>query len=152
VQGAIIFGEPWPLGTDARHRYPGRVVPLLAEGYANAVHPDSSCVHPDGLEQLLSAGAVRGLGEVICRQSAFQPGAAAGYDAAPANSVLASHPALIRTGFCDIQEGHEQHVVVEAAVLVERIDFHGGHAPQGRPERRALQPTRPTWPDGHGIL
>jgi len=96
VQGAVVFGEPWPLATDARDRYPGRVVPFLAEGYANAVHPDSSYVHPDGLEQLLSAGVVRGLGEVICRHSAFQLGAAGGYYAAPANSVPADHPALIR--------------------------------------------------------
>jgi hypothetical protein len=79
---------------------------------------------------LLSAGAVRGLGEVICRHSAFQPGAACGSYAAPANSLPASHPALSRTGFRDMEGRHEQHVVVGAAVLVERIDFHGGHAPQ----------------------
>jgi hypothetical protein len=52
VQGAISFGEPWPLGADARDRYPGRAVPLLAERYANAVHRDASYAHPDGLEQL----------------------------------------------------------------------------------------------------
>jgi Amidohydrolase len=96
VQGALVFGEPWPLGTEARDRFPGRVVPFLAEGYADAVHPDSSYVHPDGLEQLLSAGVVRGLGEVICRHSAFRLGAAGGYYAAPANAVPADHPALVR--------------------------------------------------------
>jgi hypothetical protein len=96
VQGAIVFGEPWPLATDARDRYPSRVVPFLAEGYANAVHPDSSYVHPDGLAQLLTAGVVRGLGEVICRHSAFQLGASGGYYAAPANNVPADHPALLQ--------------------------------------------------------
>jgi predicted TIM-barrel fold metal-dependent hydrolase len=96
VQSALLFGEPWPLAADARDRYPGRLVPFLAEGYANAVHPDSSYVHPDGLEQLLSAGVVRGLGEVICRHSAFQLGPAGGYYAAPANSVPADHPALVQ--------------------------------------------------------
>ena len=52
VQGAISFGLPWPLGADARDRYPGRAVPFLAERYANAVHRDASYAHPDGLEQL----------------------------------------------------------------------------------------------------
>jgi Amidohydrolase len=95
VRGAIVFGEPWPLAADARDRYPDRVVPFLAEGYANAVHPDSSYVHPDGLEQLLAAGVVRGLGEVICRHSAFRLGPAGGYYAAPANNVPADQPALV---------------------------------------------------------
>jgi Amidohydrolase len=96
VQGALLFGQPWPLATDARDRYPGRVLPFLAEGYANAVHPDSSYVHPDGLEQLLTAGVVHGLGEVICRHSAFQLGASGGYYAEPANSVPADHPVLLQ--------------------------------------------------------
>ena len=52
VQSALLFGEPWPLAADARDRYPGRAVPLLAERYANAVHRDASYAHPDGLEQL----------------------------------------------------------------------------------------------------
>jgi hypothetical protein len=95
VQAALVFGEPWPLATDARDRFPARVVPFLAEAYANALHRDSSYMHPEGLEQLLSAGVVRGLGEVICRHSAFQLGASGGYYAAPANSVPADHPALI---------------------------------------------------------
>src|SRR5262249_39687239 len=42
VQGALLFGYPWQLGTGARDRYPDRVVLFLAEAYANAVHPDSS--------------------------------------------------------------------------------------------------------------
>src|SRR5919202_1710873 len=95
VQGALLFGEPRQLASDGRGQFPGRVVPFLAEAYAHALHPDSSYVHPNGLEQLLSVGVVRGLGEVICRHSAFQLGASGGYYAAPANSVPADHPALI---------------------------------------------------------
>src|SRR5205085_1193371 len=49
VRGVMLFGEPWQVATEARDRYPGRVVPFLAEGYADAVHPDSSYVHPEGL-------------------------------------------------------------------------------------------------------
>src|SRR6476469_7944965 len=63
VNGALLFGEPWLVATDARDRYPGRIVPFLAEGYADALHPDSSYVHPAGLEQLLAGRFVRGLGE-----------------------------------------------------------------------------------------
>jgi hypothetical protein len=95
VKGAWLFGEPWPLSTEARDRYPSRVVPFLAEGYANAVHPHSSYVHPDGLAQLLEGGFTRGLGEVTLRHSAYRLGAAGGYASAPANSVPADHPALI---------------------------------------------------------
>ena len=96
VRSALLFGYPWQLSADAHDRFAGRIVPFLAEGYANALHPDSSYVHPDGLEQLLTAGVVHGLGEVICRHSAFQLGASGGYYAEPANSVPADHPELIR--------------------------------------------------------
>lgn len=95
VQGAFLFGYPWQLAADARDRYAGRLAPFLAEGYANALNPDSSYMHPDGLEQLLSAGVVSGLGEIICRHSAFQLGASGGYYAEPANNVPADHPGLI---------------------------------------------------------
>src|SRR4051794_14870377 len=54
VQGAFLFGEPWPTATAVRDLAPGRIVPFLAEGYANALHPDSSYVHPDGLEQVFA--------------------------------------------------------------------------------------------------
>src|SRR4051794_21292198 len=54
VQGAFLFGEPWPTATAGRDLAPGRIVPFLAEGYANALHPDSSYVHPDGLEQVFA--------------------------------------------------------------------------------------------------
>jgi hypothetical protein len=95
VQGAFLFGEPWLIASAARDLAPSRVVPFLAEGYANALHPDSSYVHPDGLEQVFSAGVVRGLGEVICRHSAFQLGAAGGFFRAPQNDVPADHPTLV---------------------------------------------------------
>jgi hypothetical protein len=95
VQGAVLFGYPWQLASDAHDRFPTRIVPFLAEAYANAVHPDSSYVHADGLEQVLAAGVVKGLGEVICRHSAFQLGASGGYFSEPANNVPADHPALV---------------------------------------------------------
>jgi Amidohydrolase len=95
VQGALLFSYPWQLVADRRANYPGRVVPFLAEAYANALHPDSSYMHPDGLQQLLSAGVVAGLGEVICRHSAFQLGASGGYYAEPTNNVPADHPSLL---------------------------------------------------------
>ena len=95
VQRTFLFGEPWPLATEARDRFPDQVVPFLAEGYANALHPDSSYTNPSGLEQLLAGGLVRGLGEVICRHSPFQLGAAGGYASAPPNNVLADHPTLV---------------------------------------------------------
>ena len=95
VRGAILFGEPWQVASDARGRYPDRIVPFLAEGYANALHPDSSYTRPEGLDQLFAAGVVRGLGEVICRHSPFRLGASGGNYAAPANDVPADHPTLI---------------------------------------------------------
>src|SRR5919202_1175947 len=63
----------------ARDLAPDRIVPFLAEGYANALHPDSSYVHPAGLDELFGANVIRGLGEVICRHSAFQLGASGGF-------------------------------------------------------------------------
>jgi predicted TIM-barrel fold metal-dependent hydrolase len=95
IRGALLFGEPWPIATAARDLAPGRIVPLLAEGYANALHPDSSYVNPAGLEQLFAAQVVRGLGEVICRHSPFRLGAAGGFASAPANDVPADHPSLL---------------------------------------------------------
>ncbi len=95
IHGALLFGEPWSVATATRDLAPGRIVPILAEGYANALHPDGSYVNPSGLEQLFAANVVRGLGEIICRHSAFQLGAAGGFYQAPANDVPADHPALI---------------------------------------------------------
>jgi len=95
VRGVLLFGEPWPVAADARDRYPSRVVPFLAEGYANALHPHSSYVNPEGLDQLLAARVVHGLGEVILRHSPYQLGASGSYASAPANNVPADHPALI---------------------------------------------------------
>jgi predicted TIM-barrel fold metal-dependent hydrolase len=95
VRGAFLFSEPWAVATEARDHAPDRIVPFLAEDYADAVHPDSSYVHPEGLEQLLAGRFARGLGEVICRHSAFQLGASGGYVAYPANSTPADHVALV---------------------------------------------------------
>src|SRR5215212_3534079 len=95
IQGALLFGDPWPTATAARDLAPGRIVPFLAEGYANALHPDSSYVHPEGLEQVFAAQVVLGLGEVICRHSAFQLGASGGFYRSPANDVPADHPTLV---------------------------------------------------------
>ncbi len=95
VRGVLLFGDPWTIATEARDRYPDRVAPFLAESYANALHPDSSYVHPDGLEQLLRGRFVVGLGEIICRHSAYQLGAAGGFVGAPANNVPMDHPALV---------------------------------------------------------
>jgi hypothetical protein len=95
IQGALLFGEPWWISTAARDLAPGRIVPILAEGYANALHRDSSYMNPAGLEQLFAAKVVRGLGEIICRHSPYQLGAAGGFASAPANDVPADHPALV---------------------------------------------------------
>jgi len=95
VRGAILFGEPWQVAADARGRHPTRLVPFLAEGYSNAIHPDSTYTRPEGLDQLLAAGVVRGLGEVICRHSPFRLGADGGNYAAPANAVPPDHPTLV---------------------------------------------------------
>jgi hypothetical protein len=95
VRGALLFGEPWPLATAARDRAPDRIVPFVAEGYADALHPDSSYANPAGLEQLLAGGFVRGLGEMICRHSPFRLGPEGDYAAWPANQVPADQPLLI---------------------------------------------------------
>jgi hypothetical protein len=95
VHGAFLFGDPWPVATEARDLAPDRIVPFLAEGYANALHRDSSYMNLAGLEQLFAANAVRGLGEIICRHSPFQLGASGGFYSAPANDVRADHPSLI---------------------------------------------------------
>jgi predicted TIM-barrel fold metal-dependent hydrolase len=95
VRGVLLFGEPWPVATATRDLAPGRIVPLLAEGYANALHRDSSYVNAAGLEQVFAANVVRGLGEIICRHSPYRLGAAGGFASAPANDVPADHPALL---------------------------------------------------------
>ena len=141
VRGAQLFGEPWPIATEARDRYPSRVVPFLAEGYADAVHPDSSYVHPDGLDQLIGGRFVRGLGEVILRHSPYQLGAAGGYATAPANNVPADHPALIeayrRAGAYRVpvnvhQEwffADELERAIQAAPSTTFVWAHAGHGP-----------------------
>jgi predicted TIM-barrel fold metal-dependent hydrolase len=150
IQGALVFGEPWPVATATRDLAPGRIVPLLAEGYANALHPDSSYVHPDGLAQVFSANVVRGLGEVICRHSAFQLGAAGGFYRAPANDVPADHPTLVEAyrqagtygGIVTVHQewwfADELERAVRAAPDTRFIWAHAGH---GGPDvvRRMLE-------------
>jgi Amidohydrolase len=95
IMGGLLFGDPWSIATDARDRFPRRVVPFLAESYFNALHPDSSYVHPDGLAQVLQQELVKGLGEIICRHSAYQLGASGGFLSAPANNVPMDDAQLI---------------------------------------------------------
>jgi hypothetical protein len=117
------------------------VVPFLAEGYANAVHPDSSYVNPAGLEGLLVDGYVRGLGEVILRHSPYTLGAAGGFASAPANNVPADHPALVAAYRLAGQYGVPVNVhqewfhadelerAVRAAPDTTFVWAHAGHGP-----------------------
>ncbi len=141
VAGVFLFGEPWQVASDARHRHPDRIVPFLAEGYANALHPDSSYVNAAGLAQLLGAGVVNGLGEVILRHSPYRLGAVGGYASAPANNVPADHPALVeayrRAGAWGVpvnvhQEwffGDELERALCAAPDTTFVWAHAGHGP-----------------------
>ena len=141
VRGVFLFGEPWQVASDARGRYPNRIVPFLAEGYANAVHPDSSYVNAGGLEQLLGAGVVGGLGEVILRHSPYRLGPSGGYASAPANHVPADHPALIAAYRLAGRYGvpvnvHQEHFfstelerALRAAPDTTFIWAHAGHGP-----------------------
>lgn len=141
VRGVHLFGEPWPVATEARDLYPQRVVPYLAEGYANAIHPDSSYVNSAGLEHLLAGRFVRGLGEVILRHSPYQLGAAGGYTSAPPNNVPADHPALIQAYRLAGQFGAPVNVhqesfyadelerALQAAPETTFVWAHAGHGP-----------------------
>jgi hypothetical protein len=143
VRGVMLFGEPWPVATAARDRYPNRVVPFLAEGYANALHPDSSYVNPQGLEQLLAGRFVRGLGEVICRHSPYRLGADGGFASAPANDVPADHPALVEAYRQAGRYGAPVNVhqewffaaelerALQAAPDTTFVWAHAGHGPAG---------------------
>jgi Amidohydrolase len=141
IKGALLFGEPWPLVTDARDQFPSRIVPFLAEGYGQALHPDSSYVNPDGLNNLLLSGVVRGLGEVILRHSAYQLGALHGYASAPENNVPADDPRLIQSYRIAGERGVAVNIHQEAAFAgeLERaiqaapettfVWAHAGHGP-----------------------
>ena len=140
VRGVLLFGEPWPVATDARDKYPTRVVPFLAEGYANALHPHSSYVNPVGLDQLLGGAFVRGLGEVILRHSPYRLGAAGGYASAPANNVPADHPALV--------QAYRQAGAWGVPVNVHQEWFHGDELERAL---RAAPDTTFVWAHaGHG--
>jgi hypothetical protein len=95
VRGAWLFGVPWSTATDAWERFPERVVPFLAEGYAVTLGPASSYRNPDGLDELLRGGYVRGLGEMILRHSPFRLSEAVGGGVWPAVNVAADDPALL---------------------------------------------------------
>jgi hypothetical protein len=141
IKGVLLFGEPWPLATDASDAFPNRVVPFLAEGYAHALHPDSSYVNPEGLRGLLAAGVVRGLGEMILRHSPYQLSALHGYASAPQNNVPADDARLIDTYRIAGEQGVAVNVHQEAAYTAELsraleaapettfVWAHGGHGP-----------------------
>jgi hypothetical protein len=95
VRGAWVFGVPWSVATSAWERYPDRVAPFLAEGYADTLGPASSYRTPDGLDELFRGGYVRGLGEMILRHSPFRLSASVGGGAWPATNVAADDPALL---------------------------------------------------------
>lgn len=97
IDGCWLFGVPWSLAAEAAGAYPDRVVPFLGEGYFNTLHPHSSYLNPEGLEGLLAAGVVSGLGEMILRHSAFRLGAEGGFASAPATHVPADEPRLLET-------------------------------------------------------
>ncbi|HEY7066291.1 MAG TPA: amidohydrolase family protein [Chloroflexota bacterium] len=95
VRGAWLFGAPWSQATDAWQRYPDRVVPFLAEPYAETLGPASSYRNPDGLDELFRGGYIRGLGEMILRHSAFRLGESVGGGAWPAVDVPADDSSLL---------------------------------------------------------
>jgi hypothetical protein len=141
IKGVLLFGEPWPLATDASDAFPNRVVPFLAENYSHALHPDSSYVNPVGLQELLAARVVRGLGEVILRHSPYQLSALHGYASAPQNHVPADDPRLIATYRIAGEHGVAVNVHQEAAYTAELsraldaapdttfVWAHAGHGP-----------------------
>lgn len=141
VRGVLLFGEPWWTATEARDAFPARVTPFLAESYGAALHPDSSYVNPDGLQQLLGARVVRGLGEVILRHSPYQLSALHGYASAPANNVPADDPRLIAAYRVAGEHGVAVNVHQEAAFSGELgrallaapettfVWAHAGHGP-----------------------
>jgi hypothetical protein len=141
VDGLWLHSVPWNLAADAAALYPARLVPFLGEGYADAVASHSAYVNPDGLEALLAAGVVRGLGEIILRHSAFRLGAEGGFASAPANNIPADHPRLIEAfrlaGKYGVpvtvhQEwffGEELGRAVEAAPETAFVWAHAGHGP-----------------------
>ncbi|MCC7103952.1 MAG: amidohydrolase family protein [Chloroflexi bacterium] len=138
MQAAVVFGRPWPMATGAWERFPSRLVPFLAESYLDTVSPGSSYLNPQGLEQLLAGGYVRGLGEVILRHSAFR---LAGGTVRPATSVPAGDPRLVAAYRLAGQYGapitvHEEwsfadelERAVQAAPGSTFVWAHAGHGP-----------------------
>ncbi len=141
VRGAWLFGAPWSAATDAWQRFPDRVVPFLAEGYADTLGPASSYRNPDGLDELLRGGYVRGLGEMILRHAPFRLSEAVGGGAWPAVNVAADDPALLAAYAVAGRHGAPVVVHQEAAYAdeLERavraspnttfVWAHAGHGP-----------------------
>jgi Tat protein secretion system quality control protein TatD with DNase activity len=141
VKGVLLFGEPWSTVSDASAVFPSRIVPFLAEGYSQALHPDSSYMNPAGLNELLTARVVRGLGEVILRHSPYQLNALHGYASAPANNVPADDERLIEAYRLAGEQGVAVNVHQEASFAdeLERavraapdttfVWAHAGHGP-----------------------
>jgi hypothetical protein len=141
VDGVWIFSVPWTLAADAASAHSGRVVPFLAEGYLHTLANHSSYLNLVGLEQVLSAGAVRGLGEIILRHSAFALGPDGGGAQAPATHVPATDPRLVaayrlagRMGVpVNVHQewffSQELGQAVDAAPETSFVWAHAGHGP-----------------------
>ncbi|MBI4491519.1 MAG: amidohydrolase family protein [Chloroflexi bacterium] len=143
VDGAWLFGYPWSLATDASAAHPARVVPFLAEGYLNTLHPDSSYLNPEGLEELLAGGFVRGLGEIILRHSPFRLGPEGGGASSPPVNVPADEPRLLEAYRVAGRHGAPVNVhqewffseelerALDAAPDTTFVWAHAGHGPAG---------------------
>jgi len=141
VRGAWLFGFPWSVAADAARSHPERLVPFLAEGYATTLGPESAYRDSTGLESLLASRAVRGLGEVILRHSAFRLGPSGGGYSAPATDVPADHPLLVEAYQLAGRQGVPVVVHQEAAYVAELeralraapdttfVWAHAGHGP-----------------------
>lgn len=141
VDGCWLFSVPWTLAADAAGAFPDTLVPFLGEGYHTTLHPHSSYVNPEGLEGLLAAGAVRGLGEIILRHSPFQLGPEGGYASESAAHHPADDPRLIESyrlaaGYGIPVTVHQEWFfaeelerALEAAPEANIVWAHAGHGP-----------------------
>jgi hypothetical protein len=95
VRGGWVFGVPWTRAATATARYPERLVPFLGEEYRDTLAIGSIYRDAAGIDALLGERAVRGIGEMILRHSAFRLGPAGGNASGPASEVPADDPALL---------------------------------------------------------
>ena len=156
VRGGWVFGAPWSVARDAWERYPDRVVPFLAEGYADTLAPSSLYRNPDALADLLGGGQVRGLGEVILRHSAFRLAVGGAW---PAVNVAADDPALLtayavagRFGAPVVahQEAAFADELERAVAAAPSTTFVWAHAGHGPPS--ALRPLLARYPNLYADL